>query len=807
MARRPLTRGNAAMLVPVHTRTMVFVLSLVLCVLGSQIVTSDQSTKTEEVQALFDAGMRVFFADDSETAIKRFREALQVDPDFPDAHWMLMWHGPEEERDEHCRAIMRLDPHSEYAYVAKLVLEGKPLAVYGNPETWRFHLASCIGLPLNEMIRFKSAEEAVVAWYEGCPYCNADPNNLLAAQQAEHRKTEESFRKVMEAIQNTIGREMAGATIHRAQEDYHIDQAVTSSKASKIRRIETGTQVRDPISGDYVKTVTEEVVVPPEVRAQLKKEAAEHMLRAAWHASKAGRHEYLATWAGNTLAEKTAAYESEAQSRRSQRLEIEAGACVRQALDIRSNGRVQRAMQLLTRATELQPDNNSYQELLHETTWMWANELVKKASAACDNRDFDDAITFAGAVVLLYPGNQQASELLKEASQGKLRRTLEQVRKLANAEVYQDALTQLQKAEKSVGPDSLVLETLPQAYYTTAQMRIEETRQQLLDGLTAKADHFFTHTKYEEARKHYEIAVEAGGEEGVLNHNIAVCQVFPDITRLYAQGKASQSWATYLQLLETAVGYEEETAALLKDAPRQAQLIRSVLLERTGDLPGAGEAYRCFARGTQASSQASAEQAQACLALAVQEATRVPPATFRSLSDEVLPALAYAVEAVRLYADSATAQAYTSLLFTALGHFDRAHIHALEAVKNDPAQPLSHTASLIDAILAKEGERATKEAEWLLGHAREIGYIHYLAACAFQLSGEVRRAQRELNIAAAKDPNFYSMVGSRPKFEQAFGHCMNAINQDMPSDVSPDEMDDFSVDALMTILTTARPMK
>jgi len=794
------------MSVPVHTRTMVFVLSLVLCVLGSQIVTSDQSTKTEEVQALFDAGMRVFFADDSETAIKRFREALQVDPDFPDAHWMLMWHGPEEERDEHCRAIMRLDPHSEYAYVAKLVLEGKPLAVYGNPETWRFHLASCIGLPLNEMIRFKSAEEAVVAWYEGCPYCNADPNNLLATQQTENRASKERFGKVMQDIQRSIAQHLGTASVYRSRESYHETRAASLAETAKSKIKISGPA--SLIGGILTFEMTDvEANLPTKAeKSALLKQAAQQRVYAAWNAAKAQGHEYVAGWSRGLMDEKTRKYRAEVGHRHARRLEADAGACVRQALDIRGNGRAQQAVELLVRATQLQPNNAKYQDLLVETTRMWADELLAKAQTTCNAGDFDTAITLAQGVVALYPEEPKAALIVQEAQEGKLRRILEQANKLLQAGAYEDALAELHKGEEFTGAETALLEELSKTY-AAAKKRVQETKQQALASLITQADQLLAQGRYKEAQGRYQTALEAGGDEGVLNHNIAVCEVFPDITRLYAQAKASQSWATYLQLLEAAVGYEEETAALLKDAPRQAQLMRSVLLERAGDLPGAGEAYRCFARGSQPPSQASAEQAQACLAVAVQQGSRVPPATFRSLTHEVLPALAYAVEAVRLYPDSATAQAYTSLLFTALGHFDRGHIHALEAVKNDPAQPLSHTASLIDAILAKQGERATKDAKWLLGHAGEIGYIHYLAACAFQLAGEVRRAQRELNIAAAKDPNFYSIVGSRPRFKQAFGHCMNAINQDMPSDVSPDEMDDFSIDALMTILTTARPMK
>ena len=245
-------------------RTMVFVLSVVLYALGSQVVAGGESTKAEEAQALFDRGMQAFFADDPQTAIEHFREALQVDPDFLDAHWMLIWHGPKKEKNSHCEVIITLDPYSEQAYVAKRLLDGKSVPVYGHPKTWRFHLPSCVGLPLDRMIRFRSAEEAVVAWYEGCPYCNSDPKNLLAAQQADHREMDERFDRVMEHLQRSIGQQVAAARTYSAEADHHLDDAKKLINAAQVKEIVTG-----PIAlggEEAIQLVTDKTVVPEAAR-------------------------------------------------------------------------------------------------------------------------------------------------------------------------------------------------------------------------------------------------------------------------------------------------------------------------------------------------------------------------------------------------------------------------------------------------------------------------------------------------------------------------------------------------------------
>ena len=739
---------------------------------------------------------------DARATTQHLHKVLEHDPDCLDAHWLLIWYGPEQEKELHCQAIVELDPHTEYAYVAKLALQGAPLPVYGNPETWRFHRASCLHVAryLNKMIRFKSAEEAVMAWYEGCLYCNADPNNLLAAQQAKHRQADENFEQTMQDLQKSIAQRRQAQASYAQSAAYHRGEASDKREAAEVEAIETGQYFGG------VQLVTGRTVVPEAAREQLRELAAQHALVAAQHQYAADHHGYLAQLRSDELVEENREYEVKFHKRQVQHSRIEAAACVRQALDIRDAGRVQRAVELLTRAVELQPDNNEYKEVLDETTSMWADEVLEKAQSSCEQQDFETAITLAQGVIALYPKDQRAIQITKTAIEGELCQSLRDVEELRSRKAYKDSLVELQEIDKLILTAAVLSNQLSETY-VTAKKAVEEARQTTLDALMATADDLFVSGNYRRAAKLYQTALPAGGSKDALNHKIAACQVLPQIADLHSQGKTSENWTTYLELLKAANGYEQEAAFLLKDAPRQGQLVRSLLLETTGDFQGAGDAYRCFAQSGEESSERAPEQAQVCLVMAAEYASRIPPVAFHRLTDRVLPALACAVEAVHLSPANSKHQGYASLLYIALGHFDRAYIHAREALEHDPTEPLSRVAYIVSAIRAEETADAMEHVDWLLEHRPDVGYIHFLAACAYELEGAFGEAQAEVRIAASKDRNFSRYVGPDVSFWEGLGQCMKAISQEVISDTVPEGHHDFSKEALTTILMTGRPMR
>lgn len=759
------------------------------------------AAEEEDAQAIFTQGMRALVVGEKEAAVGHLHEALRIEPDFLDAHWILIWYGPEEESNSHCETITRIDPHSEYSYVAKCLLEEKTVPVYGNPKARRFHLPSCLGLNLNEMIRFSSPEEAVAAWYEGCSWCNSDPNNLLAARRAEHTGRDDRFERVAGALQRDIAGHIGAARARGATGDAHRRRARSLSEAAKIRRIQR-VRIIPHGGGEFTQMVTGDTVVSEAVREARRKEAGQENLLAAWNWGKAALHGYNARWSGVGLAEEMEDRQSELQDRRSARLEVETAACVRQALDIRQNGREQRAIELLMRATQLRPENRDYQELLDETISMWADELLTRARTQYDVGDFDSAITLASAVITLYPDDQEATGLIEAAQTCGLRRILEQADEFLNAGAYEDALEELQKA------DMLRMGTAPEIIQEAKQVR---------DNLMAQADNLFREGRYEEAQGLYEAALEMGENRSeLILAQIKLCQDLPGITEWLDYAETSGTWAAYGGILRAAVGdgYNldrmKQAAILLSDGPRQGQLIRSVLLELAGDLTGASEAYTRFAGGTQETTESTLAKANGYLAIAIEKLRAVPPVAFRSQRsqpEEVLPALAYALEAASLSPSSAECQAYASLLLTAIGHFDRANIHAQRALASEPTNTLAHVAMIVYHIGSEKTGPATEEAEWLLAHVDEVGYAHYLAACACQLAGNYREAQRELRIAGSRDRRFYFLVGSNASLWAGLGHCIKAVIKEFPVDANAHEPIGFDANALIAVLTISRPFQ